>query len=121
MAIGKTRSGKIRSRKKASTASVAAARVPARAKAASRQSPPVSMSHLIDEAAVAGLLAGEKSEHVTARTTRALLAAARRQTGIASVSKLIEVALAALALPDPVARFMREHRGELGRDHGLEY
>jgi hypothetical protein len=75
---------------------------------------------LIEEAAAAGLLAGEKSEHVTARTTPALLAAARRRTGIVSKTALIEAALASLALADPVAEFMRAHRGELGEDHTLD-
>ena len=79
------------------------------------------MSFIIDDAKNAGLLDGEKSEHITARTTPALLEEARRQTGITSKTVLVEVALAALALPDPVAKFMKEHRGELGEDHTLDY
>jgi topoisomerase IA-like protein len=79
------------------------------------------MSHVIDDAKNAGLLDGEKSEHITARTTAALLKEAQRQTGITSKTVLVEVALASLALPDPVAQFMKEHRGELGEDHVLDY
>ena len=79
------------------------------------------MSYIIDDAKRAGLLDGERSVHVTARTTPALLREAQRRTGIASKTVLVEVALATLALPDPVAKFMKEHRGELGEDHELEY
>jgi hypothetical protein len=78
------------------------------------------MSSIIDDAKKAGLLHGERSAHVTARTTPALLREAQRRTGIRSKAVLVEVALATLALPDPVAKIMKEHRGELGEDHALE-
>ncbi|MFI5021834.1 MAG: hypothetical protein ACHQRJ_09315 [Alphaproteobacteria bacterium] len=92
-----------------------------RKKAARAQTSLGQLSHVIDEAVAAGLLAGEKSEHITARTTPALVAAAKRRTGISSTTTLIEVALASLALPDPVAQYMRLHRGELGKDHELDH
>ena len=79
------------------------------------------MSYIVDDARKAGLLDGERSAHVTARTTPALLREAQRRTGITSKTVLVEVALATLALPDPVAKFMKEHRGKLGEDHALEY
>ena len=76
---------------------------------------------ILDEAKAAGLLGGEKTAHVSVRTTSALLAAAKERTGIESTTELIEVALAAIALPDPVAAFLKKTRGKLGRDHKLEY
>lgn len=69
----------------------------------------------------AGLLAGERTEHLSVRTTRALLTEAKRRTGIASNTELVEMALAALATPDPVSAFMTETYGALGEHHTLEF
>jgi len=44
-----------------------------------------------------------------------------KESGVTSPSELGILALAALAQPDPVAAFMRENRGRLGKDHTLEY
>src|SRR5882724_10110339 len=61
-----------------------------------------------DDAEHAGLLSGERTEHLSVRTTRALVAEAKRRTGISSNTELVEMALAALATPDPVSAFMTE-------------
>lgn len=74
----------------------------------------------LENARSAGLLSGDKTAHVSVRTTGALLAAAKERTGIESTTELVELALAALALPDPVTRYMNEHYGALGPDHRLE-
>lgn len=74
-----------------------------------------------DDAEHAGLLSGERKEHLSVRTTAALLAEAKRRTGISSNTELVEAALAALATPDPVSAFMMENYGALGKDHTLEF
>jgi hypothetical protein len=73
------------------------------------------------DAEQAGLLSGERTEHLSVRTTRALLAEAKRRTGISSNTELVEMALAAIAAPDPVSVFMMETYGALGERHTLEF
>ncbi|MGJ3263790.1 MAG: hypothetical protein ACFE0R_11200 [Salinarimonas sp.] len=69
---------------------------------------------------MSGLLAGEKSAHVSFRAPPALIEAAKRETGIASTSELGMAALALLAQPDPVNAFMKRTEGRLGEDHTLD-
>lgn len=76
---------------------------------------------VIEEARSAGLLDGDKSEHVSFRATPALIEAAKRETGVASMTELGLLALAMLARPDPVVAYMKRNRGKLGADHTLEY
>jgi hypothetical protein len=75
---------------------------------------------ILEEAKASGLLAGDKTAHVSIRTTGSLIAAAKERTGIESTTELVELALATLALPDPVSRFMMESYGSLGPDHQLD-
>lgn len=77
-------------------------------------------TRLLEEAKSSGLLAGDKTAHVSIRTTGALIAAAKERTGIESTTELVELALATLALPDPVSRYMIETYGTLGPDHQLD-
>ncbi len=79
------------------------------------------MASVIEEARRAGLLDGEKTEHVSFRAPPALVEAAKRKAGISSTSELGVLALAMLARPDPVAAFFRRTEGRLGPDHDLEY
>jgi len=76
---------------------------------------------IMEEARRAGLLDGEKTEHVSFRAPRALIEAARRESGATKPTELGLLALAMLAQPDPTARFLKETRGKLGPDHQLEY
>lgn len=76
---------------------------------------------VMEEARCAGLLEGEKSEHVSFRAPPALVEAAKREAGISSTSELGVLALAMLARPDPVAAFFRRTEGRLGPDHDFEY
>lgn len=76
---------------------------------------------VLEEARKAGLLDGDKTEHVSFRTTPALVEAAKREAGVSSTSELGVLALAMLAQPDPVAAFFRSTEGQLGTDHDLEY
>lgn len=67
----------------------------------------------LDNARHAGLLDGDKTEHVSFRAPPALVEAARRATGIESTTELGLAALATLAAPDPVAEFMKRTWGRL--------
>lgn len=89
-------------------------------KPATAVSLPVHVS-VLEEARRAGLLEGEKTEHVSFRAPPALVEAAKREAGISSTSELGVLALAMLARPDPVAAFFRRTEGRLGPDHDLEY
>jgi hypothetical protein len=74
-----------------------------------------------DDAERAGLLASRRTAHVSVRTTPELLAEAKRRAGVKSNTELVELALAALAAPDPVSKYMLENFGALGEDHKLDY
>jgi hypothetical protein len=78
-------------------------------------------SVVLDEARRAGLLDGEKTEHVSFRAPKALIEAARRESGTTKLTELGILALAMLAQPDPAATFLKETRGKLGADHKLDY
>ena len=83
-----------------------------------RQAPmPPSVLTVVDAARSAGLLDGERAEHLSFRAPSALVEAAKRETGIQSTTELGIAALAALAQPDPVAAFFRRTNGRLA---GLE-
>lgn len=75
---------------------------------------------ILAEARAAGLLAGEKSAHVSFRAPPALIEAAKREAGVDSTTELGLLALVLLAQPDPVVSAMRKTRGRLGRDHQLD-
>ena len=81
---------------------------------------PHPQTRILEEAKASGLLAGDKTAHVSIRTTGSLIAAAKDRTGIQSTTELVELALATLALPDPVSRYMMETYGSLGPDHQLD-
>jgi len=82
---------------------------------------PTSVSVVMEEARRAGLLDGDKTEHVSFRAPKALIEAARRESGVTKPTELGLLALAMLAQPDPTARFLEETRGKLGPDHQLDY
>jgi hypothetical protein len=67
------------------------------------------------------LLEGEKTAHVSFRAPPARVEAAKRASGVASLTELGILALAMLALPDPVAEFLKRTRGRLAETHTLEY
>jgi hypothetical protein len=75
----------------------------------------------LEDARQAGLLEGEKTAHVSFRAPPALVEAAKRESGVTSLTKLGILALAMLAQPDPVAAFLKCTRGRLGETHTLEY
>lgn len=69
----------------------------------------------------AGLLEGERTEHVSFRAPRALVEAAKREAGVTSTTELGLAALALAAQPDPVAQFFKASFGALGPDFDLDY
>ena len=75
----------------------------------------------LEDARQAGLLDGEKTAHVSFRAPPALVEAAKRESGVTSLTELGILALAMLAQPDPVAAFLERTRGRLGESHTLEY
>ena len=94
----------------------------ASARRQSRRQGPAAMhaGSRLQEAPSAGLL-DDKTDHVSFRAPRALIEAAKRETGLQSTTELGLVALAILAQPDPVAEVLRRNRGALGSSHTLEY
>jgi hypothetical protein len=69
----------------------------------------------------AGLLDGDKTEHVGFWAPSALVEAVRRETGINSLAQLGILALARMAQPDPVAEFLKRAKGALGLGHKLDH
>jgi hypothetical protein len=78
-------------------------------------------SVVMEEARRAGLLDGDKTEHVSFRAPKALIDAAKRESGTTKPTEFGLLALAMLAQPDPMAQFMKKMRGKLGADHRLDY
>ena len=88
---------------------------------ATRQSARRSTAVAIEDARRAGLLDGDKTEHLSFRAPKALVEAAKRESGIDSPTDLGILALATLAQPDPVASFLKRTHGKLGAGHELEF
>ena len=90
-------------------------------KSAARVRPGSPAALAVEDARQAGLLDGDRSEHVSFRAPKALVEAAMRQAGVTSTTELGVSALAMIAQPDPTAEFMKRPRGRLGSDHKLDY
>jgi len=78
-------------------------------------------SVVMEEARRAGLLDGDRTEHVSFRAPKALIEAAQRESGVTRPTELGLLALAMLAQPDPAATFLAATHGALGPDHQLDY
>jgi hypothetical protein len=78
-------------------------------------------SAVMEEVRQAGLLDGEATEHISFRAPKALVEAAKRETGATKPTELCLLALAMLARPDPVAEYMKKTYGALGPDHTLDF
>lgn len=68
-----------------------------------------------------GLLSGKRTLTVRGRMPALLVAQAKRKTGIQSDSKLLEAALASLAVHDDYADWILTRRGAVSRDIDLEF
>jgi hypothetical protein len=74
----------------------------------------------MDAAKRSGLLK-EKTARISGRVSPALIAQAKRRTGIESDTELIEFALASIALEDPFPEAFRAARGKIDPDLKLGY
>jgi hypothetical protein len=68
-----------------------------------------------------GLLRGERTEIVRGRMPEALVARAKKRTGISSNTDLIEVALANIAVGDDYADWLLSRRGSVTTEAELEF
>lgn len=68
-----------------------------------------------------GLLHGERTQVVRGRMPEALVARAKKRTGINSDTDLIEVALANIAVADDYADWLLSRRGGVDREAELEF
>lgn len=68
-----------------------------------------------------GLFEGGRTKLVRGRMPQALVARAKARTGVHSDTKLIEVALANLAVADEYADWLLAQRGAIGKDVDLEF
>jgi len=68
-----------------------------------------------------GLLEGKRTHVIRGRMPVELVAQAKRRTGIESDSKLVEAALANLALEDDYGEWLHAHRGTVDPDLDLEF
>jgi hypothetical protein len=68
-----------------------------------------------------GLLRGERTEVVRGRMPKALVARAKKRTGIASDTDLLELALANIAVADDYADWLLSRRGTIDRETDLEF
>ena len=68
-----------------------------------------------------GLLRGERTQVVRGRMPEALVARAKKRTGIDSDTELIEVALANIAVADDYADWLLSRRGSVGGEADLEF
>ena len=85
---------------------------------------PMRSSKLRDVMVIAeqeGLLRGERTQVVRGRMPEALVARAKRRTGIDSDTDLIEVALANIAVADDYADWLLSRRGAVGSEVQLEF
>ena len=68
-----------------------------------------------------GLLRGERTEVVRGRMPEALVARAKKRTGINSNTVLIQVALANIAVEDDYADWLLSRRGTVSPEADLEF
>ena len=81
----------------------------------------ISAAAALEDARRAGLIEGGKTAHASFRALLSLLEAAKRESGVTSLTELGVLALALLVQLDPVAAFFKRTRGRLGETHTLEY
>jgi len=68
-----------------------------------------------------GLLRGERNQVVRGRMPKALVAQAKKRTGVVSDTDLIELALANIAVADDYAEWLLAHRGTIDHEADLEF
>jgi hypothetical protein len=68
-----------------------------------------------------GLLPGERTQVVRGRMPEALMARAKKRTGINSDTDLIELGLANIAVEDDYADWLLSRRGAVSREADLDF
>ena len=68
-----------------------------------------------------GLLRGERNQVVRGRMPKALVAQAKKRTGVVSDTDLIELALANIAVADDYPDWLLARRGTIDREADLEF
>ena len=68
-----------------------------------------------------GLLRGVRNQVVRGRMPKALVAQAKKRTGVVSDTDLIELALANIAVADDYADWLLARRGTIDREADLEF
>jgi hypothetical protein len=90
-----------------------------------KRSKPAASSRRLDDALFIagqqGLLSGGRTLIVRGRMPSALVEQAKKKTGIQSDSKLIEAALASLAVADEYGDWLLAQRGTVSTDLDLEF
>jgi len=79
------------------------------------------LREVVSIAEAKGLLAGGRSLTVRGRMPAALVAHAKRKSGINSDSKLLEAALASIAVADDYADWLVSQRNTVSRELDLEF
>ena len=79
------------------------------------------LSEMLNIAAERGLLSGSRTHIVRGRMPAGLVAEAKLKSGISSDSKLLEVALANLAVADDYAEWLVSQRGTVRPEIDLEF
>jgi hypothetical protein len=79
------------------------------------------MRDILSLAEAKGLLAGARTLVVRGRMPVELVAQAKHRTGITSDSKLLEAALASVALSDDYAEWLLARRGTVNPELDLEF
>jgi hypothetical protein len=79
------------------------------------------LNDALSTAAQLGLLSGPRTITVRGRMPSALVEQAKKKTGIQSHSRLIEAALAKLAVDDEYADWLLGQRGTVSKDLDLEF
>lgn len=74
----------------------------------------------LEAARASNLLGGEKTHLLSARLNEALVAAAKKKTGIASDTQLVELALASLAVGDDFGEWLVTQGGRLKADFEID-
>src|SRR3981189_1256418 len=82
---------------------------------------PAKLREVMAIAEVQGLLRGERDQVVRGRMPKALVAQAKKRTGIISDTDLIELALANIAVADDYPEWLLARRGTIDHEAGLEF
>lgn len=82
---------------------------------------PSKFHDIVDVAEQSGLLSGARTQIVRGRMPKALVERAKQRTGVTSETKLIELALATVAVADDYPDWLLAQRRRVNKDLDLEF